>query len=249
MVNSPDTPEFCGTCGSKVEDNAVYCGNCGSRQGAVPVPSTESSTPASPLSDTGASGVERAESVVCQHCYAKNSPQNENCTLCGNPLPASPAANTIVVNESRLATPCQRGWAYLIDATLIGIVSSPIVVGVFAPLPMLITSSFLTFIFIVFAVVVVVAIVYDVALTWKFGKTIGKAIVGIEVVQQDGETQKLPVLVWRALAKWILLSIPYLSALVFLVLVGMLLFREDRRLIHDLLAKTDVVKSSSRIAV
>ena len=75
------------------------------------------------------------------------------------------------------------------------------------------------------------------------GQTIGKKIVGMRIVTLDGEVPPLGrVLGLRYLPLSIASLIPYFGGLVNLVDV-LLIFRADRRCLHDLLAGTRVVKT------
>lgn len=88
------------------------------------------------------------------------------------------------------------------------------------------TSSVLNF---------VVFMAYEVTLTAKDGATVGKRMMGLRIVSMTGETLSIGQAIVRHLGRipsGMLLCIGYL----------MVTFRKDKRALHDLLAKTRVVR-------
>ncbi len=80
----------------------------------------------------------------------------------------------------------------------------------------------------------------------KNGQTIGKKIVGIRVVDLDGNVPGLLTLLGRRYAPiYAAEAIPLAGGLLPLIDV-LFIFREDRRCIHDLIAKTRVVLSGAK---
>lgn len=76
----------------------------------------------------------------------------------------------------------------------------------------------------------------------RYGQTIGKRIVGVKVLRSDGSRCSLPRIVFaRWLPVTVLSMIPLLGYVVSLV-DPLMIFREDRRCLHDLFADTIVVK-------
>lgn len=66
------------------------------------------------------------------------------------------------------------------------------------------------------------------------GRTLGKAVIGLKVVQDDGEPLR-----WRAAVVRVVVF--PLSFLIFGVGLALILLRSDRRALHDLIAGTAVV--------
>lgn len=71
----------------------------------------------------------------------------------------------------------------------------------------------------------------------KAGQTIGKRIVGIKIVSLAGSNAAMSALITRYLIFFIFQSISSLLSL----LNFLFIFRDDRRCVHDLVAKTMVV--------
>ncbi len=78
-------------------------------------------------------------------------------------------------------------------------------------------------------------ILYDTILVGAFGATVGKAVVGIKIVQQDGQR----VGYGRALGRYLA---TYISMLVLFIGFLMVAFSQDKRGLHDLIAGTVVVR-------
>jgi len=75
----------------------------------------------------------------------------------------------------------------------------------------------------------------------RTGQTWGKKLVGIRIVDLDGDVPALaPLLVKRYLVGTLLGQVPVLGALYGLT-DALFVFRQDRRCIHDLIAGTQVV--------
>ncbi len=80
----------------------------------------------------------------------------------------------------------------------------------------------------------------------KNGQTIGKKIVGIRIVDLDGNVPGLLTLLGRRYAPiHIVQAIPVAGSLLPLIDV-LFIFREDRRCVHDFIAKTKVVLSGAK---
>ena len=73
------------------------------------------------------------------------------------------------------------------------------------------------------------------------GQTWGKKLVGIRIVDMDGDVPALaPLLVKRYLVGTLIAQVPILGAL-YGITDSLFVFRQDRRCIHDLIAGTQVV--------
>lgn len=78
-------------------------------------------------------------------------------------------------------------------------------------------------------------LLYDTILVGTFGATVGKAIVGIKIVQENGHSVGYGRALGRHLAT-------YLSGLLLGIGFLMVAFRDDKRGLHDLIAGTVVVR-------
>lgn len=83
----------------------------------------------------------------------------------------------------------------------------------------------------------------NLVLVFRSQQTIGKRLLGIKVVRSDGSRcNPWRQLLLRGLVPWLLNNIPLVGSL-FLLVDPLLVFREDRRCIHDLIADTIVVRA------
>lgn len=79
------------------------------------------------------------------------------------------------------------------------------------------------------------------------GQTIGKRLLGIAIVTMDNQKPPFgPLILHRYFSQWIVGMLPGLG---FLLRVAdiLLIFRSDRRCVHDLLAKTKVIDLSIKV--
>jgi uncharacterized RDD family membrane protein YckC len=77
----------------------------------------------------------------------------------------------------------------------------------------------------------------------KYGQTVGKRYLGIRIA--DSRTEEVPAF-WRLLLRLMIQSLPGFFGVfgrIFGILDILFVFRKDRRCIHDLLARTHVVKT------
>lgn len=74
------------------------------------------------------------------------------------------------------------------------------------------------------------------------GQSIGKRVVGIKVVQEDGSLPNFRTFARRSMIFWVVGVIPYLGGIVSLMDV-MSIFGSERRCLHDFTAKTHVVRA------
>lgn len=154
------------------------------------------------------------------------------------PIRGLPAAERAVALQGHHAGAVSRFVAFLIDTTVaatlftlltgLGVLALDRVVGVtwvaedHRPL--------------VAALLVAWQIAYFAAPTALTGRTVGKAALGVRVVDPDGE----PVGAWHALARTVFFPV---SFLVFGMGFLLALVRRDRRMLHDLVGRTAVVYS------
>lgn len=77
----------------------------------------------------------------------------------------------------------------------------------------------------------------------RYGQSLGKKMLGIRIVKVSDES--IPgfgkIVLLRTFVPALLTGIPYVGPLLFLVDV-LLIFRDDRRCVHDLIAETKVIK-------
>ncbi|HET7842764.1 MAG TPA: RDD family protein [Xanthomonadales bacterium] len=79
-------------------------------------------------------------------------------------------------------------------------------------------------------------------LLWSNGQTLGKRLLGMKIV--DMQTRQKPAFGWLVAMRFLVPQVVYMIPIVggLVALVGILLiFREDRRPLHDHLARTQVV--------
>ena len=79
---------------------------------------------------------------------------------------------------------------------------------------------------------------------YKYGQTIGKRLVGIKVVQIDGSRCELwRFFVLRYFVTGLLGAIPIIGPLVTWIIDPLMIFGEEQRCLHDLIANTIVVQA------
>ena len=85
--------------------------------------------------------------------------------------------------------------------------------------------------------------IYNLILLSKTGQTIGKKILGIKITRTDGSPAGLGrIFGLRMVVPGIIGAIPFIGGLIGFIGI-LLIFRENRRCMHDLIADTIVVKS------
>jgi uncharacterized RDD family membrane protein YckC len=80
----------------------------------------------------------------------------------------------------------------------------------------------------------ILRLIYEVGMTGKFGATLGKMVIGAKIVRADGSRLGYDFALYRFLAKIISDFTCYIGYL-------MVAFRDDKRALHDLIAKTRVI--------
>ena len=84
---------------------------------------------------------------------------------------------------------------------------------------------------------------------WRTGQTWGKRVMGIRAVDEHGQRPGLlKVLVLRELCFYAVVVLPFVGVAVSLI-DPLLIFRDDRRCGHDLLARTNVVSNMTSAAL
>ena len=269
--------ESCANCGARLELECPacrhpyiagnrFCGNCGlnlvDAAAATAPPSTlpVAGEPAAPQEPGHGAAPEstatsepslapQSQDVVCSRCHRPNDADSAYCLACGFPLLVSGSGQS---EQARLAafelgSPggfWLRAVAYIIDTVVIvfPVVFLWIIFG--QPVPesfdqlldppagydrMQILVLFLT-------------MAYDTALITYFATTVGKRALGMYVVRSDGSSVGFV----RALARHLLTAVSanLTLGLIFLVV----LFREDRRGLHDLICDTVVIRRYRRQA-
>jgi uncharacterized RDD family membrane protein YckC len=152
------------------------------------------------------------------------------------PIRGLPATERAVALQGHHAGAVSRFIAFLIDSTVaatlftllagLGVLALDVVAGV-----EFVADDHRAVMSVAF---VLWGIVYIAAPTALTGRTVGKAVLGVRVVDRDGS----PVGAWRALARTVAFPVSFLLFGLGL-LVG--LVRRDRRMLHDLIGRTAVV--------
>ncbi len=178
--------------------------------------------------------------MYCSKCGTMNSDDAEFCSKCGNNLKISQI--TPVSSRGEMGTEkdvvIHRIFAVLIDYFVMGFLSfiilgASIVPGLAARSLMTAISGF----FMSLLIIMLLWICYGIVLeTWK-GQTVGKMILGIIVVKENGE----PCDFFAALLRNVLRIIDHLPTLYILGFIVMAI-TEKRQRLGDRLAGTVVVK-------
>ncbi len=245
----------CPVCQHPYSPGDRFCGNCGynlAQATAEPVPpespaptapSDFPESPTFPVEPPADSAVQPPRNIVCPRCHRSNDADAAFCFTCGFPLLAGREARR---REARLAafelgSPGGFGFrtlAYIIDSLVIvlPLVFLWIILG--QPVP----DSFDQIVDPpegydrLQVLVLFLTMAYDTALITYFATTVGKRAFGLYVVRTDGSRVGFV----RALARHVLTALSANLTLGFIFLV--VLFREDRRGVHDLLCDTVVIR-------
>jgi len=105
------------------------------------------------------------------------------------------------------------------------------------------STAFLATLGIVVCLMGLIALIINWTLLHRYGQTIAKRMFKIKVVRVDGSRCELwRFILLRAIPVGFLAAIPFLGYIVQLV-DPLMIFRDDRRCLHDLIADTIVVKA------
>lgn len=142
----------------------------------------------------------------------------------------------------QLATRWSRLGAYLLDLfsiALLAIIAAVVLPSLGKSVESAIPQIFIAFVGLSMFAIIVVQIVF----LHKYGQTIGKRLVGIKVVQTNGTRCELWRFIFlRGLPIGILSNIPIFGALVGIV-DTLMIFGQEQRCLHDLIANTIVVQA------
>lgn len=158
--------------------------------------------------------------------------------------PAAPVADVVDASQQQLAGRWARLGASFIDGLILTPVTFPVgyALGIYnfsaKPQHPLIDSILMSVLmFIMFAAIQS----YFLA---KTGQTIGKKALGIRIVNLDDKIPSLRRLVGiRYAIMYLVTAIPFIGAVIGIVDI-LMIFRSDKRCLHDLVAGTRVVRNS-----
>ena len=255
----------CQTCGARLQVECPacrylhapgnrFCGNCGLN---LADPAAETAPPSTPLvtqepvapQEPGPAATSepvfapQPQDLVCPRCHRANDADSAYCFACGFPLLAAGRRQSEQTRLAAFEVGSPGGFwfrtaAYIIDTLVIvfPVVFFWIMFG--QPVPenfdqlldpppgydrLQVLVLFLT-------------MAYDTALITYFATTVGKRAFGLYVVRTDGSRVGFV----RALARHLLTAVSANLTLGFIFLV--VLFREDRRGLHDLICDTVVIR-------
>jgi len=128
-------------------------------------------------------------------------------------------------------------WMRLIANVIDCLIFVPI--SIFLPRALfLIDLSFLLYIFLMIFLTFLLDALYEILLTYRFGGTLGKLLLGIRVVDERGKNISLGRSIGRYFAK-------YVSELTLGVGFLMIAFTKKKQGLHDMMAKTYVINSKN----
>ena len=256
----------CPQCGNPYAPGNRFCGNCGlnlaDAASATAPPSTPPVTeePVAPQEpgpaaapDSGATPepafAPQPRDLACPRCHRPNDADSAYCFACGFPLLATGRRQSEQTQLAAFEMGSPGGFwlraaAYIIDTLVIvfPLVFLWIIFG--QPVPenfdqLLDPPSGYDRLQVL---VLFLTLAYDTALITYFATTVGKRAFGLYVVRSDGSRVGLV----RALARHLLTAVSANLTLGFIFLV--VLFREDRRGLHDLICDTVVIRPLSASA-
>lgn len=183
--------------------------------------------------------------MICNRCGTQNPDDADFCTKCGNslkPIPAPLTVNAPVSSRGLLGTEkdviLHRIVAIIIDYIVMGFLSFFILGASIGPgLATKSPAAVIGGLFMSIILVMVIWILYGIILeTWK-GQTIGKMVMGIIVVKENGEPCDFFAALLRNVFR-IIDSLPTLYLIGFIVIA----LTEKKQRLGDRLAGTVVVK-------
>jgi uncharacterized RDD family membrane protein YckC len=197
------------------------------------------------------SNSEVAPILYCSKCGSPTSAYAQFCNNCGTPLPAASTIAFAPVYARNYGGFWMRFLAYVIDAVVVGILCSPVVIfALGGALPRIIADAsqnrepdpamvfammgrFLT----MQLLVQVIAWIYEAyMLSSDRQATVGKIALGLKVTDVNGRRISFARATGRHFAK-------ILSGMVMMIGFIMAAFTERKQALHDILASTIVVKA------
>lgn len=127
-----------------------------------------------------------------------------------------------------------RFWVYCIDLLVISAIGGILIKPVFYLFDLSVTKPFFILLSPYKSVMLLITLVYFLLMTMFFKQTIGKMVLGIKVVSENGQPLTVSALIFReVIGRFIskVLVIPYLLAA----------FTPNKQTLHDLFADTYVV--------
>lgn len=216
----------CPKCGTVNPSAALYCYKCGVKLTSIEVPNKK----------------------ICVGCRTPNSLTSQYCYKCGLKLPEKPGTTQLAEKYAGFWT---RFLAYfIIDGILTGIIVYAITISVFPsvfgqefslnnlvnPYTGEYTDDFWGFYFLTLAVSTAVQTIYYTITVGKWGKTIGKAALRLQVLRSDGSRVSYGRAFCRSLA-YVLNSFTF--GIGFLIIA----FNSQKRGLHDFICDTIVVRT------
>jgi uncharacterized RDD family membrane protein YckC len=161
-----------------------------------------------------------------------------------NPYQA-PTVHVDDIVEDGSGKPATRGsrlGAYVLDAAIV-VFPALLIVGVIGYLFKADEQRSVLFSGIGVGVSMLMFLILNIPLLYKYGQTIGKRIMGIHISRTDGSRAGLArILFLRYFLMGLVNAIPFLGVATSL-LDPLLIFQKSRRCLHDLIADTVVVRS------
>ncbi|MGD8926090.1 MAG: RDD family protein [Thioalkalispiraceae bacterium] len=147
-------------------------------------------------------------------------------------------ATNISYNEGELAGRGTRLGAYILDVLFSLIAVAPMFIMLAVK-----GNSDQGFMIAITVMVIGLIILLSINIYYLYqnGQTIGKRLLGIKIIRNDGDRASLPRLLFlRMFLVNLIGNIPYIG-MVFVLVDPLFIFRADRRCIHDLIADTKVI--------
>ncbi len=150
----------------------------------------------------------------------------------------------VQVTEAMLASPLQRLGARLVDGAMCSIIMA--LVFFFAGVSLLASAFNPSGALSTIAIGYLAYIGVNIYFLCTAGQTIGKKLMGVRIARLDGRKASFWAVIFiRMLAFFILTIIPFIGWAIALIDICFI-FRSDRRMLHDLLAGTVVLKVPSK---
>lgn len=170
-----------------------------------------------------------------------------------NPIPAASAANPYAAPSARLAEPAMDGelvlasrmarlGAVLIDSfvVMVPVMIIAFAIGASSAQGDEMSSGSMALIG-VFGLAILAFCIYQLTMLYRHGQTLGKKLVGVRIVRQDGSRASFGRIIGlRYFVPGLIGSIPFVGVL-FSLIDPLFIFGDDKRCLHDRFADTIVV--------
>lgn len=170
--------------------------------------------------------------MQCAKCGTENPDDSLFCGKCGVQTAVSTTTSVSVVSAEERAGFWSRSLAMILDIIAVGIINEILAYSLFGPASRPEDIKFSLTLSQGGILMIVIWIVYYTFFIGKLGQTLGKMVMNIKVVKEDGSQLNYLEAFLRCLCYFINFGIGFL-------IIG---FKKDKRGLHDIIRGTKVIK-------